>query len=170
MFYLSTFQVYAMQLLFSVPHVPSKQTSNIFFLILVSVSSFSQVAVVAVVGEVLTSRALTSRDLQGRRWRPVAAECAQSWRRTSRSWSSARKTRSTSSCRVGAWRISVPRTNSGSEKLRSQVLDGGVRRRVRWRRDSEEDTEGGLSRRDDGVRWLRWSAPWGTGWWLPLPS
>ncbi len=138
------------------------------FLILVSVSSVSQVAVVAVVGEVLTSRALTSRDLQARRWRLVAAECAQSWRRTSRSWSSARKSRSTSSCRVGAWRISVPRTNSGSEKLRSQVLDGVVRRRVRWRRDSEEDIRGGLSRRDDGVRWLRWRASWGTGWWPPL--
>lgn len=133
------------------------------------ISSVFQVVVVAVADEVLTPRAQTFKSLQGHSRRPVVAKSAQSWSRRSRSWSSAGNSRSSSSCRVEAWRNFVLRTNSASLTLRNQVLGEVVKKRVRWRRDSEK----GRERRtvmDDCVRELRRRAPWGTGWWLSLSS
>lgn len=138
---------------------PSTHTltiSEFFLWIPFSQSSMCQVVGVGVAVDVdVVGEVLTSRGLQHRSIRPEAEKSAQSWRRASRSWNSARSSRSSSSCRVVAWRNSVPRTNRLLETLRSQVLDEVVKRRVRWGRDSEEDAEG-----DDDVRW--W-VPWGTG-------
>lgn len=107
------------------------------------ISSVFQVVVAA--DEVLTLRAQTFRSLQDRSRRPAVVKSARSWSRRSRSWSSEGNGRSSSSCRVEAWRNSVVRTNGGSRKLRNQVLDEADKKRVRWRRDSEKDVEGEMS-------------------------
>ena len=151
----STWKVYSHMLYQKVP-------VSFLFLILLCVSSTSQVqvevvvlvvvlvAVVVVAVDEVVEIILTSRVPEDCSRHPAATECAQSWRAATRSWSSARKTRSTSSYRAAAYRMSVTRTKSGPEKSRSQVSDGVVRRRVKWRRDSEEDTELIISERDGG--------------------
>lgn len=117
----------------------------------VSVSSVSQAQAEVVVVAVVV--VLTSRAQRDSRWRPAASKCARSWRRATRSWGSARKIRSNTSCRAEAWKTCVPRTKSISVKLRSQASGGVVRRRVRWGRDSKEDAEGELSRWSE-MKWL----------------
>ena len=115
-----------------------------FHFIFVSVSSIPQVQVeveVAVVAsEVLTPRAFRGRLDRSRQ--PAVEESAPSWNPGSRSWSSARKGTSSSSCRAAACRDCAPRTNGGCQRWRSQALDGAVKRRAKWRRNCEEDMQG----------------------------